>query len=156
MKMKGLAIAVSCLCCQLSPVQVNAAETEQIEVIGTASDEAVPFAAGLISGHSLSCSLGVKTVYITASTKANEKMSEIGFIDIKVQRSSDHTNWTTEKTVSDKIKEDASIYSLDKYAVTVQGGYYYRVTLTHYAKENTWFFPDEQSVTSSSSYVWVG
>ncbi len=44
---------------------------------------------------------------------------------------------------------------LDKYAVTVQGGYYYRVTLTHYAKEQTWFFPDEQSVTNTSSYVWV-
>ena len=57
--------------------------------------------------------------------------------------------------MSDKIKEDAVTYSLDKYAVTVQGGYYYRVTLTHYAKEQTWFFPDEQSVSNTSSYVWV-
>lgn len=82
-------------------------------------------------------------------------MSEIGFIDIKIQRSSDLTNWTTEKTVSDKLAEDTISYSLTKYAVSVQGGYYYRVTLTHYAKEQTWFFPDEQSVTNTSSYVWV-
>ena len=25
-------------------------------------------------------------------------------------------------------------------------GYYYRVILTHYAKEDTWFFPDKQTM----------
>lgn len=57
--------------------------------------------------------------------------------------------------MSDKIKEDATTYSLANYAVAVQGGYYYRVQLTHYAKEDTWWFPDEQSVTNTSSYVWI-
>ena len=156
MKFKGLSVILACVCCLSMPMQVNAAEVDSSTAVDTAiTEEVQPLAAGLISGYTLSCSSGTKTVYITATTTGNEEMSEIGFIDIKIQRSSDRTNWTTEKTVSDKIKEDAVTYSLDKYAVTVQGGYYYRVTLTHYAKEQTWFFPDEQSVTNTSSYVWV-
>lgn len=155
MKIKGLAVVLSCICCLSMPMQVNAAETETAVVTTTTSEEVEPLAAGLISSYSLSCSKGTKTVYITATTAGNEEMSEIGFIDIKIQRSSDLTNWTTEKTVSDKLAEDTISYSLTKYAVSVQGGYYYRVTLTHYAKEQTWFFPDEQSVTNTSSYVWV-
>lgn len=155
MNLKSLAVVVSCMCCLSVPVQANAAEKEMTAVNAVSTGEVEPLAAGLISGCSLRCTQGTKTVYITAATYANEQMSEIGFTDIKIQRSSDRTNWTTEKTVSDKIKEDASTYSLADYAVTVQGGYYYRVQLTHYAKEDTWWFPDEQTVTNTSSYVWV-
>ena len=155
MKFKGLAIVLSCVCCLSMPMQVNATEIENVEVATAVTEEVQPFAAGLITVASLNCSSGTKTVYITAKTTGSEEMSEIGFIDIKIERSSDRTNWTTEKTVSDKIKEDAVTYSLANYAVTVQGGYYYRVTLTHYAKEQTWFFPDDQSVTNTSSYVWI-
>lgn len=155
MKIKGLAFVLACMCCLSVPVQANAAEKEITAVNAVSTGDVEPLAAGLISTYTLGCSAGTKTVYITAKTTANERMSEIGFIDIKIQRSSDRTNWTTEKTVSDKIKEDSSNYLLDSYAVTVQGGYYYRVQLTHYAKEDTWWFPDEQTVTSTSSYVWV-
>lgn len=155
MKIKGLAFVLACMCCLSVPVQANAAEKEITAVNAVSTGDVEPLAAGLISTYTLGCSAGTKTVYITAKTTANERMSEIGFIDIKIQRSSDRTNWTTEKTVSDKIKEDSSNYLLDSYAVTVQGGYYYRVQLTHYAKEDTWWFPDEQSVTNTSSYVWV-
>ena len=155
MNLKSLAVVVSCMCCLSVPVQANAAEKETVAVNAVSTGEVEPLAAGLISTHLLSCTSGTKTVYITGATYANEQMSEIGFIDIKIQRSSDRTNWTTEKTVSDKIKEDSSNYLLDSYAVTVQGGYYYRVQLTHYAKEDTWWFPDEQSVTNTSSYVWI-
>ena len=155
MNLKSLAVVVSCMCCLSVPVQANAAEKETTVVNAASTGEIEPLAAGLISVYSLRCTQGTKTVYITAATAANEQMSEIGFTDIKVQRSSDRTNWITEKTVSDKIKEDASTYSLTDYAVTVQGGYYYRVQLTHYAKEDTWWFPDEQTVTNTSSYVWV-
>ena len=155
MNLKSFAVVVSCMCCLSVPVQANAAEKEMTAVNAVSTGEVEPLAAGLISGCSLSCTQGTKTVYITAATYANERMSEIGFTDIKIQRSSDRTNWTTEKTVSDKIKEDSMSYALNEYAVTVQGGYYYRVQLTHYAKEDTWWFPDEQTVTNTSSYVWV-
>ena len=155
MKIKGLAFVLACMCCLSVPVQANAAEKEITAVNAVSTGDVEPFAAGLISGYSLGCTKGTKTVYITAITTGNEQMAEIGFTDIKIQRSSDRTNWTTEKTISDKIKEDATTYSLANYAVTVQGGYYYRVQLTHYAKEDTWWFPDEQSVTNTSSYVWI-
>ncbi|MBQ6944003.1 MAG: hypothetical protein IJN43_06685 [Ruminococcus sp.] len=155
MNLKSLAVVVSCMCCLSVPVQANAAEKETVAVNAVSTGEVEPLAAGLISTFLLSCTSGTKTVYITAATYANERMSEIGFTDIKIQRSSDRTNWTTEKTVSDKIKEDSMSYALNDYAVTVQGGYYYRVQLTHYAKEDTWWFPDEQTVTNTSSYVWV-
>lgn len=155
MNLKNLAVVVSCMCCLSVPVQANAAEKETVAVNAVSTGEVEPLAAGLISTYLLSCTSGTKTVYITAKTTANERMSEIGFTDIKIQRSSDRTNWTTEKTVSDKIAEDTISHSLANYAVTVQGGYYYRVQLTHYAKEDTWWFPDEQTVTNTSSYVWV-
>ncbi len=155
MKIKGLVVILSCMSCLSMPVQASGAEIEGPVTATASTEEVQPFAAGLITGYSLGCTKGTKTVYITATTTGSEEMSKIGFTDIKIQRSSDRTNWTTEKTVSDKIKEDATTYSLDKYAITVQGGYYYRVQLTHYAKEDTWWFPDEQSVTNTSSYVWI-
>lgn len=155
MKFKGLAIILSCACCLAMPMQASATETEPAVTAEVSSEEIAPLAAGLISSHSLSCTAGTKTVYITARTVGTEEMSEIGFTDIKIERSSDRINWTTEKTISDKIAEDTVSHSLAKYSVSVQGGYYYRVTLTHYAKEQTWFFPDKQSVTNTSSYVWV-
>ena len=155
MNLKSFAVVVSCMCCLSVPVQANAAEKEITAVNAVSTGDVEPLAAGLITGYSLGCTKGTKTVYITAITTGSEEISEIGFTDIKIQRSSDRTNWTIEKTVSDKIKEDATTYSLANYAVTVQGGYYYRVQLTHYAKEDTWWFPDEQSVTNTSSYVWI-
>lgn len=154
MKIKGLSIVLTCVCCLAMPMQVNAAEVEST-ALAAVTEEVEPLAAGLISTYTLGCSAGTKTVYITAITTGNEQMAEIGFTDIKIQRSSDRTNWTTEKTVSDKIAEDTISHSLANYAVTVKGGYYYRVQLTHYAKEDTWWFPDEQTVTNTSSYVWV-
>lgn len=101
MKFKGLSVILACMCCLSMPMQVNAAEVDSTTAVATAvTEEVQPLAAGLISGYTLSCSSGTKTVYITAKTTGSEEMSEIGFIDIKIQRSSDHTNWTTEKTVS--------------------------------------------------------
>jgi hypothetical protein len=101
MNLKSLAVVVSCMCCLSVPVQANAAEKETVAVNAVSTGEVEPLAAGLISTHLLSCTSGTKKVYITATTSANEQMSEIGFTDIKILRSSDRTNWTTEKTVSD-------------------------------------------------------
>lgn len=155
MKFKGLAVAMACMCCLSIPMQVNAAEEETAEVNAVSTEQVEPLAAELIVDWRLEFTNNSRTIYITAKTSATEQMSEIGFTDIKVQRSLDRTNWTTEVTVSDKIIEDAMSHSLTNYAVTVRGGYYYRVQLNHYAKEDTWLFPDEQSKTSTSSYVWI-
>ncbi len=83
-------------------------------------------------------------------------MEKIGFKDITVQRSTNgSTNWNDEVSISDKIITDALYHSLDHYSVSVTGGYYYRIMLTHYAKEKGWFFPSSQSITNYSNVVWV-
>lgn len=142
--------------CLISPVHAYAADeaVDVTEPIGT-EDEVTPRTEGLIAAHSATCTAGTKRVYITAQTTGAEEMSEIGFLDVRVERSSDRTNWTTEVNLGDMIAEDTDFYSLTNYSVTVSGGYYYRVTLTHYAKEDTWFFPDKQKVVHTTSYVWV-
>ncbi len=155
MKFKGLAVAMACMCCLTMPMQVNAAEEETAEVNAVSTEQVEPLAAELITNWNLEFTNNSRTVYISALTSASEQMSEIGFTDIKVQRSLDRTNWTTEVTVSDKIIQDATRHSIESYSVIVRGGYYYRVQLNHYAKEDTWLFPDEQSKTSTSSYIWI-
>lgn len=112
-------------------------------------------AEGLIFSHSLSISSGWKTVYITASTQGTGIMGEIGFTNIVVQYSTDHVNWSQEKTVANQLAEDTDLHELTGFSVPVNGGYYYRVTLKHYAKEDTWWFPDTQTINGTSNYVWV-
>lgn len=112
-------------------------------------------AAGLIDVYSLGCSGDVQTIYITASTNGNEKMSEIGLKNIRIEKSSDEINWTTERTLSDMILESDSVYNLSKQGFSVEGDYYYRVTLEHYAKEDTRWFPQEQTVTNTSFSVYI-
>lgn len=112
-------------------------------------------AAGLIVDCALSCSGGSKTVYINAEVYGSDIMGKIGFKNIKVQRSTNQSTWTTEKTVSDKISEDAAYKILSNYAVSVDGGYYYRIVLDNYAKEKTWWFPETQTFTTTSNSVWI-
>lgn len=155
MKKKILsALLATCLCINV-PMQVNAAEVEYIPNVFSNETDISPLAAGLITYSLVTCSAYYKTLYITALVNASEKMGKLGFKDIVIQRSSDKNTWTTELTISDKIGENVSSYNLNNYAVTVKGGYYYRVKLTNYAKEKTWFFPDSQSVEGISSSVWI-
>lgn len=109
--------------------------------------------AGLISSCSLSISSGRKQIYIAADIKAIESMKSIGYKDISIEYSSDKVNWKKGKSVDDLLKSGSSYY-LNNYSVSVKGGYYYRVSLTHYAKESG-LFGSSQSVTNTSNSVWV-
>lgn len=97
--MKYIVSILACICCLATPMQVNAAETEGALSNTASSEEITPAAAGLITTATVSCSAGTKVLYINADTTGYEEMSEIGFTDIKFQRSSDLTTWTTEKEV---------------------------------------------------------
>ena len=160
-KIKQFIVTLTAAAFLAAPMQAYAADVDtvlpDISVPVAADNEAVaPAAAGLIASRTLSISAGVKTVYITATTKGTNTMAKIGFVDIEVQRSSNNSTWTTvEKTLPDKLAEDTVSYSLSKYSTSVTGGYYYRVVLTHYAKEQGWFFPSSQSVSATSNSVWV-
>ena len=157
MRFKRISELLACSLIFLIPIQSNASAADEIMVSNVNVEETVDVvrAKGLITTGTLSCSSGNKTVYITAATRGSEVMSKIGFKNIEIQRSSDKVNWTTEKTVPNQLAEDTDYNSLSKYSVTVNGGYYYRVVLDHYAKEDTWWFPDEQSVSNTSNSVWV-
>ena len=155
MNFKSLSFIISFMCCLSVPAQTNAADAQIPAAATTATEEIQPRTEGLILDYSLSCSKGTKTIYITTKTTGFEEMAEIGCVNILIQRSSNLTNWVTEKTISDKIATNANYHLLDNYPVTVQGGYYYRVQLTHYAKEDGLFFPDEQAVVSISSGMWI-
>lgn len=119
----------------------------------TYSSEVQPYTAGLISRYKLSVTTSNGNLYLNGYTLSNSKMKSIGFKNIVIQRSSDGVNWVKEKNLSDILKSDYEYY-LDNYSVTVNGGYYYRVTCTHYAKESG-LFGSSQSVDNTSNSVWI-
>lgn len=121
--------------------------------ITTYNYEIQPYTAGLISRYSLSVTSSNGKLCLSGYTLSNSKMKSIGFKNIVIQRSSDGVNWEKEKSLSDILKSDYEYY-LDNYSVSVQGGYYYRVTLTHYAKESG-LFGSSQSVNNTSNSVWI-
>lgn len=138
-----------------APVNVFA-EEEVAEIIPT-DESAIVYSTGLI--YSQDCSIltsgGTQVLYLTASVKSNNVLGEVGFTNIRIERTSDHKSWTTEKTLPNIIAEDTTSNSLNRYPISVAGGYYYRVVLDFYAKEDTWWFPESQTISATSNSVWV-
>lgn len=157
MKNKFLSIIFSGLVMTSMMPTMPTVAAEKNDVCTTSAEETEnERAAGLIVSSVLSCSSGSKTVYINAEVYGSDVMAKIGFKNIEIQRSTNQSSWTTEKTISDKISEDAIYKILSQYPVSVDGGYYYRIVLDNYAKENNWWFPETQTLTSTSNSVWVG
>ena len=74
------------------------------------------------------------------SVVATSDMDELGTSTIKVQRSSDGTNWTTVKTYTKEnypqmIDTDTGSHS-SYVSYTAASGYYYRAYVTFYAKNS--------------------
>lgn len=154
MKKHLLVLSVVSVIAMLTPFQAGAADYNKPENQQVALENAVPYAAGLITNYSLGCSKADKAVEIIGKTSASSSMSKIGFKDIIVERSSDNINWEDEVDVGDKLTTSASTYSLANYSVSVEGGYYYRVKCKHYAKEKG-LFGRSQSVENHSNSVWI-
>lgn len=138
-----------------SQLQVSAADVEAPPTVSTTESDVSLLTEGLIRQYDVSCSGGNKTLYLSARIRGFSTMGELGFKDIIVQRSLDNRNWTKETTLDDMIADDTDYYSVDSYAISVEGGYYYRVKLNPYAKEQTWFFPDTQTEVDTSNSVWI-
>ena len=155
LKLKIFSIVLAGLLITSMPVQNYTMATNDSEIISNIESSEITYAVGLIERSTLSCSGGTKTVYINATIYGSDTMAKIGFKNIRIQRSSDQNNWTTEKTVSNQISEDTMQKFLSNYSVSVNGGYYYRIVLENYAKEDTWWFPDEQTVEVISNSVWI-
>lgn len=143
------------LLCSMPQMQVKAYEKQNVtdteQSVLTENQERT---AGLIKSAYLSITSSSKSVCLTGSTKSNLKMKSIGYKDIIIEYSSDKTNWYTEKNIGDLLKSDCTSYNLNSYSVSVKGGYYYRVTCTHYAKESG-LTGSSQSVGNTSNSVWV-
>lgn len=152
MKFRVISVCLAGILCLSVPVNVSASENENPQ--NSVSDTAVPFAKGLISRYSLSCKGGTKKVYIISDTTASSEMKEIGLKNVVIERSSDNKNWTEEKEIGNLLSESSKIHTLTDYSVSVSGGYYYRISCTHYAKEKG-LFGSSQSVNNVSNSVWI-
>ena len=141
----------SVLTCSVPTMPVKAmSNNNSLEI----SDEDLSRTAGLLSDCYVTVSSGVKKIYINGKTQAVSSMKSIGYKDISIEYSSDGVHWYREMPNFDLLKSNSSSYYLNDYSISVNGGYYYRVSLTHYAKESGWF-GSSQSVENTSNSVWV-
>lgn len=122
-----------------------------MQTVSTGNNERT---AGLISYYNLYVSADNGSIMLSGMTRASLSMKSIGYKDISIEYSSDNVHWTEEKTIDDLLKSNSSSYYLNNYSVSVNGGYYYRVSLTHYAKESG-LFGSSQSVPNTSESVWI-
>lgn len=152
MNKKALALSIaSVLIYSVPAMPVKAASDAYTSV----SDTNQVRTAGLISNCCLSVLSGRKTLYINGEIEAVGNMKSIGYKDIVVEYSNDNSHWYVENdNIEDLLISNSDSYYLNNYAVSVKGGYYYRVSLTHYAKESGWF-GSSQSVENTSNSVWI-
>ena len=66
---------------------------------------------------------------------AVDAMDILGASEIKVQRSTDRSNWETVATYNDVYGYDRSYYSDEVTYSSATSGYYYRARVTFYAKK---------------------
>lgn len=120
----------------------------------TISTENQTRAAGLINLYSISVSCSGSKLCINGITVSNNSMKSIGYKNISIEYSPDGVTWYTEKSIDDLLKSDSLSYYLNNYTVSVKGGYHYRISCDHYAKEKGWF-GSSQSVENTSNSVWI-
>ncbi len=120
----------------------------------TVSDSNQIKTAGLISRSYITVSTSSNKLCLNGTTQSNVNMKSIGFKEISIQYSSDGKNWYEEKSIDDILESSSSECSFNNYSISVNGGYYYRVSLTHYAKESG-LFGSSQSVDNTSNSVWI-
>lgn len=154
---KTLSFCIGTIFCLLTPISAFAEEIgSSNNTMEQASNSEQTRDNGLISNRNLFVSNDSDTIFINSKTISYNTMAEIGEINIEVQRSSNGINgWTTYTTVPNQINYDSCEHYLDHYGIDVSSGYYYRIKLTHYAKEQGWFFPDSQSFTVTSSVLFI-
>lgn len=141
--------------CMMSGMCITASADEINNEDETNSNNVIVYSAGLISNHYISISKSGSTIYLTGSTVCQSTMKSVGFKNIVLQRSSDGKNWSNYLTFSDVLNSSAKNCAISsKNLGTVPSGYYYRVTCTHYAKENA-LLGKSESISNTSNSVRV-
>ena len=94
-----LSLTLCFLCLPISSYAIDETSQETSLI----SEEDSGRATGLIADKNLSISAGSDLIYVTMITEGFKTMSKIGFTNIKIERSSNRVNWTTETNVSDRL-----------------------------------------------------
>ena len=108
---------------------------EELELLENTSAIGIsPYSTGLISGCDIRIAKqGSTTLLISGYTNGSSEVVKCGFTKVVIQRKkSSSTSWSNYKTYKD-LYSNSTKYKLSK-SITVEKGYQYRVTATHYAK----------------------
>lgn len=153
-----LAILMIITC--LAPVTAFAADSTEDDAYFTQEEFEVlehiyavsitPYTTGLITGNKLGIAKqGTTTLVITGYTYGSNDVVKCGFTKVVVQRkTASATSWSNYKTYNDLYSE-SNRYNLSK-SLTVEKGYQYRVTATHYAKNS---LLSTQKIDSTTGYL---
>lgn len=109
-----------------------------------------PYTTGLITGNKLGIAKqDTTTLVIKGYTYGSSEVVKCGFTKVVVQRKkASATSWSNYKTYKD-LYSDSTKYNLSK-SLTVEKGYQYRVTATHYAKKSLF---STQKIDSTTGYL---
>ena len=147
MKIKAICSILTTVAILSSPVNAIAYDNTE----NTGLDNEIIESVGLISDENLNIWVGTKKIHINMQTAGEYSMSEIGFKNIYIERSSDGYNWETEKIIWNLTTTSSSSYGFNDYIVTVNGNHYYRVNLDHYARSGS----TEEYDNNISNIIWV-
>lgn len=124
---------------------------EELELLEQTSAVGIsPYSTGLISRHDIRIAKqGSTTLLISGYTYGSSEVVKCGFTKVVVQRkTASATSWSNYKTYNDLYSESTK-YNLSK-SLTVEKGYQYRVTATHYAKKS---LLSTQKIDSTTGYL---
>ena len=148
--MKNIIISILTILCFISCNSLTSYATELKE-----NSETTVYSAGLIKNYYISISASGKLLLFTGNTNCFKTMKSVGIKSIVIQRSSNGSSWSDYDNVSDMTKDNATSFSVSsKDLGTFTGGYYYRVTCKHYAKESG-LFGSSESISNTSNSVWI-
>ena len=110
-----------------------------------------PYTTGLIIDKNLGIAKDGAILKIAGKTEGNSEVVKCGFTKVVIQRKkSSSTSWSNYKTYKD-LYSDSTKYNLRK-SITVEKGYQYRVTATHYAKKSLLSTQKIEVTTSSLTF----
>lgn len=107
---------------------------------------------GLIYQYYAIASTSNGKLVINSKTESDSTMYKIGFYEISIERSTDNSHWSQESYKGNWYTYYSSSYTFINRSFDVDGGYYYRVSLRHYADNGS---GTTQSINNTSNSVWI-
>ncbi len=115
----------------LSAMPVSAAAQD----VKTVNGDASVMAEGLIGAYYINISNVNGQLCLNGQVRCDNEMASLGFKELKIEQSTNGSNWTTYRTLGDILTSNDKTCRIEARKESVQSGYYYRVTCTYYAKE---------------------